>query len=278
MIRARLAIIADIHHGRDDGTKKGSAALPLLERFIRDVDKGDFDAVIELGDRISEESPERDRELQADVARLFQRLSLPHYHVSGNHDHATLSPAENESILGASISSRAVLARGLRIVFWQPNVRPTLKRGFRLAPNDLRDLSDLLDADDQPTLLVTHVPLSGHAQTGNFYFENNFGHSTYAAENGPIRQVIGAAPCPVLALAGHVHWNTITTVDGTPHITLQSLTESFTTDGKPAGATAVLEIEAEILRWKVGGNDPFTLTLPWHSAKRKWAPPLPKFI
>ena len=26
------------------------------------------------------------------------------------------------------------------------------------------------------------------------------------------------APCPIVALSGHVHWNSVTAVDGTPHI------------------------------------------------------------
>ena len=36
----RLAIVADIHHGEDHYTKKGSAALPLMgefARFVRDA-------------------------------------------------------------------------------------------------------------------------------------------------------------------------------------------------------------------------------------------------
>ncbi|MCP3464543.1 metallophosphoesterase [Bradyrhizobium sp. CCGUVB23] len=276
MTRTRLAIISDIHHGRDTLSKKGSAALPLLERFISDVDKGDFSAVIDLGDRISDESSARDRELQADVARLFQAVRIPRYHVSGNHDHAMLSAAENEAILGAPTSSRSQLVGDVRIVFWQPDVSLTLERGFHLAPGDLRELSDILEADDRPTLLVSHVPLSGHAQIGNYYFENNPGHSTYA-EIADIRRVIAAAPCPIVALAGHVHWNTVSTVDATPHITLQSLTESFTTAGEPAGTTAVLEIEGDVLTWTVGGRDPFAVTLPWRHAKSKWTAPLPDF-
>ena len=68
MARIRIAVVTDIHHGQDTLTKKGSAALPLLGRFIADAGKGGFDAVLDLGDRISDESPERDRALQAEVA------------------------------------------------------------------------------------------------------------------------------------------------------------------------------------------------------------------
>jgi Icc protein len=275
MTRLRLAFVADIHHGKDTFTKRGTAALPLLDDFIAEVNDGGFDAVIDLGDRISDEGPARDRELQAEVAQRFAALRIPHHHVSGNHDHAMLNPAENEAILGRPTHSRAVQIADVRIVFWQPDVGLTRDRGFHLAPGDLDDLSKLLGADDAPTLLVSHVPLSGHAQTGNHYFERNPGHSTYA-EIDDIRRVIAAAACPVVALAGHVHWNTLSVVDGTPHITLQSLTETFTT-GEAAGATAVLEIGDGRLRWTVLGRDPLELVLPWPSSRQRWKPPLPVF-
>jgi hypothetical protein len=73
-----------------------------------------------------------------------------------------------------------------------------------------------------------------------------------------------------------VHWNTLTVVDGTPHITLQSLTEAFTT-GEASGCTAVLEIDGEALRWTVSGHDPFTMSLPWRNSKPQWAQPLGAF-
>lgn len=275
MARLRLALVADIHHGRDTFTKQGTAALPLLERFIDKANDGNFDAVIDLGDRISDEDPARDRELQAEVAQRFRSLKIPHHHVSGNHDHAMLEQVENDAILGRPTHSRALRIGDLRVVFWQPDVSLTKERGFHLAPGDLGSLTQLLADDDAPTLLVSHVPLSGHAQTGNHYFERNPGHSTYA-EIDDIRRVIAAATCPVVALAGHVHWNTLSVVDGTPHITLQSLTETFTT-GEAAGSTAVLEIEDGSLRWTVLGRDPLALVLPWPTTRQRWKPPLPIF-
>ena len=122
---------------------------------------------------------------------------------------------------------------------------------------------------------MSHVPLSGHAQTGNYYFERNPGHATYA-EIAEIRGVIAAAPCPVIALAGHVHWNTLTMVDGTAHLTLQSLTETFTT-GEPAASTAVIEIDGDEFRWTVGGLDRVAVTLPWPKARPQWRAPLQAF-
>jgi Icc protein len=275
MAPIRLAVVADIHHGRDSVTKKGSAALGLLDRFIAQANGGGFDAAIELGDRISDEDAESDRALQRAVAERFARLAIPRHHVTGNHDCAELSLGENAALLDAPLDSRSVAIGGLRIAFWQPDVSLTPARGFHLAAGDLGELEALLGRDDRPTLLVSHVPLSGHAQTGNYYFERNPGHATYA-EIEAIRRVIAAAPAPVVALAGHVHWNTLTTVDGTPHITLQSLTEAFTT-GEPSGCTAVLEIDRDTLRWTVTGGEPFTAALPWRAQKPRWMRPLEAF-
>jgi Icc protein len=51
----KLAVVGDIHHGRDFGTKKGTAALGLLGQFVEHVNKAELDAVIDLGDRISDD-------------------------------------------------------------------------------------------------------------------------------------------------------------------------------------------------------------------------------
>lgn len=272
----RIAVVADIHHGRDTATKRGTAALGLLSRFVDGVNAGNFDAVIDLGDRISDVDGERDAVLQSEVARGFRRLgNKPRHHVLGNHDIGHLSEADNAAALDSPVQTRAVVIGNCRVAFWQPDVSATLERPLSLNDGDLAALEALLGADDRPTLLVTHVPLSGHAQTGNYYFERNPGYASYA-ETADIRRVIATAPCPVVALAGHVHWNTLTAVDGTPHLTLQSLTETFTT-GEPAGSTAVIEIDGDEFRFTVGGLDRLAVTLPWPKAKPQWRPPTRPF-
>ena len=272
----RIAIVADIHHGRDMATKRGTAALGLLSRFVDSVNAGSVDAVIDLGDRISDVDAERDVALQREVANGFRRLgNKPRHHVIGNHDIAHLSEADNAAIIDSPVHSRAVIVGGVRVAFWQPDVFASLEHPLSLRDGDLAALEALLGTDDRPTLLVTHVPLSGHAQTGNYYFERNPGYASYA-ETADIRRVIAAAPCPVIALAGHVHWNTLTVVDGTPHLTLQSLTETFTT-GEPTGSSAIVEIDGDDFRFTVGGLDRLAVTLPWPKAKPLWRPPLKQF-
>lgn len=273
MTAIRIAFISDIHNGRDLTSARGTAALPLLEKFVADANDAAYDAIVDLGDRISDESSERDRELLAEVAQHFQQLDAPRHHICGNHDLNCLTQSDNEALLDGPTNTRSVLVGGLRLAFWQPSVKLSRQHGLRLDDGDLSSLRDLLNDDERPTLLLTHVPLSGHSLKSNFYFENNPGHATYA-EIDDIRQVISQAPCPIAAIAGHVHWNTLTTVDGVPHLSLQSLTETFTV-GEAAGATAIMEITDHALHWTVRGKDPLSLTLRWPQSGRPWRTPLP---
>jgi hypothetical protein len=126
---------------------------------------------------------------------------------------------------------------------------------------------------DRPTLVVSHVPVSGHAQTGNYYFQNNPASATYPMDDRA-RAALALARVPVVCLAGHVHWNTVTAVDGITHLTQQSLTESFTTAGEPAGAMGLIEL-ADTVSWQVVGDDPYSYA--FRPTLRRWTPPLPDF-
>jgi predicted phosphodiesterase len=276
MPAVKLAVVADIHHGRDTLTKSGGAALPLLQRFVDSAAHAGADAIIDLGDRISDVDRTSDIELARAVGDAFRRTNRPRYHVNGNHDRQFMTAADNEMALAASTGTRVAEAGGVRLVFWQPDVTLSEERPLRLEPGDLDALRDTLHASPQRTLLFSHVPLSGHAMTGNFWFEANPEYASYA-ETPDIRAVLAQAPCPIVAFAGHVHWNTLTTVDGTPHITCQSLTERATTGGAPAGAMGLVEIEGESLKWKVAGNDPIELVLRFPHEKPRWVRPLPAF-
>ncbi|WP_230534325.1 metallophosphoesterase family protein [Microvirga roseola] len=276
MLNLRLAVIGDIHHGPDSFTKRGPAALPLLERFIQQANAANVKAVVDLGDRISDRDTEHDLLLQREVAARFADLNVERHHVCGNHDLDFLSLQQNEDILDRPLGSRVVTIAGLRTLFWQPDVNLRRHPGLRLAPGDLDWLATTLPADDAPTLLVSHVPLSGQAMDGNFWFERNPTFAAYA-ETPAIRAVLGSCPGPLACLAGHVHWNSVTVVDGIPHFTLQSLTESFTTSGLPSEAAGVIEFSDGVLHFSVSGHDPFAVSLPFERTRRRWTAPLPPF-
>lgn len=109
--------------------------------------------------------------------------------------------------------------------------------------------------------------------TGNHYFEHRPAYARYG-EQAAIRRVLAGCPVPLLAIAGHVHWNGVTLLDGIPHLTVQSLTETFTTEPEPAGAMGLLELGSEAVL-RVVGADPFGCSLPFAGARRRWRAPLP---
>lgn len=273
----RIAIITDIHHGAPSHTKRGDTALDLLAAFTDWANEQKPDLVLDLGDRISDVDSETDTRLEREVADILARIKAPLHHVCGNHDRDHLSVAENEEILGTALASEVIDLGAWQLALWRADARihrNVPRPGFDLPEADLLWLSRMAQQAEKPTLLASHVPISGHAQTGNYYFQRTPGVSTYPQADRA-RAALAQARVPMAAIAGHVHWNTVTTVDGIPHMTQQSLTESFTTAGEPARAWGLLQL-GETIHWQVFGDDPFEARLT--PARHRWTPPLAPFF
>lgn len=272
----RIALVTDIHHGAPSHTKRGDTAASLMGEFARYVRDSGATHVLDLGDRISDIDHETDLRLEREVAEMFREVSSPVWHINGNHDRDHLSVAENEEILEQALEHETLDLEGWRIILWRADSRihRDTHQGFQLPESDLVWLAGQMQKADRPVLLVSHVPVSGHSQVGNYYFDRNEGHSTYP-QAGRVRSVLAMARVPVVCIAGHVHWNTVTTVNGITHLTQQSLTESFTTAGDPAGAMGMLELGEGTLSWRVEGADPFAFSM--RPDARRWTPVLPPF-
>ncbi len=272
----RICIVSDIHHGTPTTTKRGDTALGLMDEFVRFTNDAKPDFVVDLGDRISDMDRDTDLRLEREVAEAFKPITSPIHHINGNHDRDYLEVSDNEEILGQSLENTTFDIDGWRIVLWRADskiMRSPEHSGFVLRETDLVWLSRVAQTADRPLLVMSHVPISGHAQTGNYYFERNPESSTYPmAERA--RAALSQARVPVTCIAGHVHWNTITTVDGITHLTQQSLTESFTTNGEPAGAYGMLEL-GDTVNWQVHGDDPIAFS--FKPGLTRWTPPLPGF-
>lgn len=271
----KLAVVTDIHHGRASLTKMGPAALGLLDRFVGFANDWGADMVVDLGDRITDRDNATDRALTADVAAVFQRVSAPRRHLLGNHDLEFMTAAEGEELLGVPLSSESFDLNGFHLVFWQADAHVDKQRGFSLPQTDLDWLAADLAATSLPSIVFTHVPLDGAAMTGNYWFEANRRYATYA-ETAAIRRVITGSGKVVLCLAGHVHWNKANVVDGIPYLSLQSLTESYTTAPEPAAAWSTVEV-GDGIHWCCHGADPMEMRLPLRPPGRRWTPPLPPF-
>lgn len=274
----KIAIITDIHHGPESHTKEpGWDALAVMRDFIWHAGEQHADLVLDLGDRISDTTREMDRQVTAEVAEVFKNFHGPRYHVLGNHDVNNLSIEDSEEILGQSMQSQVVDLGDLRLILWQPGVKITMGTGFPHAASGLPWLVEALEADERPAIIATHVPLSGHSQVGNYYFEANPQYSTYP-DHTAVRAAVEATGKVALWLSGHVHWNTVTNVRGIQHITVQSVSERFTTFPMGAAAFAMLEIADGSFTLDVHGNDPFHARLPFRkSGDRPWMQALGPF-
>lgn len=254
----RIAIIADIHHGAPSYTKRGDAALPLMAQFADWVNAETPDLVLDLCDRISDIDETTDLQLEREVADAFKAVNAPIHHICGNHDRDHLNVAQNEEILGQALQNTVLDIGDWQIALWRADARICRdpdRRGFNLPEADLLWLSRTMQSAEKPTLVASHVPESGHSQIGNYYFENKAQFSRYP-QSDRARAALAQARVPMVCVAGHVHWNTVTTVDGIPHLTQQSLTESFTTRGAPAAAWGLLTL-TDTAHWQVFGQDPF---------------------
>lgn len=269
----RLALVTDIHHGAPNKTKKGEAAIPLLREFVVHANAMAPDLVIDLGDRISDVDAATDRQLEAEVSDVFADLEPPRIHMLGNHDMAYLDATANADVLGTDMAHTVVDLKAVRLIQWQANVRYDRIAGMAVTDADLDWLSTVLASDDRPTVVVTHVPLDNASMTGNFYFQNNPHLAGYRNGND-IRRVLQASGTVIACLAGHTHWNKLSTIDGIQFITVQSLTESFTTGGEASAAWAEVAIDDSI-RWRTTGNDPIDMVLPRRSHNRRWVAPQP---
>lgn len=272
----RLAIVTDIHHGATRYTKLGEHALPLLEGFRDQVERGRFDLVVDLGDRITNVDREADLRLEEEVEAVFAGMDTPRMHLLGNHDLHYLTAAENEAIQNRSLASQSIDLKDRHLVFWQLDLSGKYGDAALPSQEDLDWLRDDLAATTKPSVVFTHVPLHGGAMTGNFYFQNNTPSTTlsHAAE---ARAIIEASGTVVLCVAGHVHWNDSATIDGIRYLTLQSLTESYTTQGEVSGAWAEIELSGETVRWRAHGGDSLNYEAPLRGRNMRWVPPLPDF-
>jgi len=277
----KIALIADIHHGPHSHTKKEDwDALPELEAFIERIEEAKVDVLLDLGDRISDTTHEVDVRVAGEVYERLSRFSGPRYHVVGNHDVANLNFAENANIFRQSMDHQVVDLGEQRLILWQANTKIDFVGqpiGFPQIDADLAWLVEALEADDRPAIIASHVPLSGHSQIGNFYFENNYHVSTYP-QHAAIRAAVEATGKAAMWLAGHVHWNTVTNVQNIQHITLQSFSERFTTYPEPATAYGILDIADGQFSLEVFGRDPFFARLPFRaSGAQKWLKAMPMF-
>lgn len=276
-MKLKLALITDIHFGPNSFTKIGEQASNLLSQFVEKVNSDNFDRVIEMGDRVTDVDSETDKSSLKAVANLFGDLKIPCHHLLGNHDLVNMDRNDNAEILKQEMVSTYLDTDIARLIFWRPDVKIKKGIGFPILSDDLIWLEEAISSSPNKAVIFNHVPISGHSQYGNFYFQNNQQYSTYP-EYEKILDLAVQNLKTAAWVSGHVHWNTLNNMNGIPMITIQSLTESFTTYPNPAGSWAEVEISEDHIFCKVNGLDPLTINAPIIDRNvAAWHPPLGVF-
>lgn len=266
-----IAIVSDVHHGPDRGTKKGSNTLKVFERFVEFANSVEPDFTVDLGDRISDTDHETDLKYAKEIAAEFNNISGDVFHILGNHDIAELSVDENKEILPSKVASMSFDKENFHFIFWNTNPHLDQEAGFSLREEDLVWLEKDLASTLLPTIIFTHVPLDNGSMKGNFYFDKDYAHhASYPELQGEkIRAVIERSEKVVLCVNGHAHWNAYHCIDGIHYVTIPSLTETFLTWPDPCEAYAKLSI-GERIEIEVFGRAPAFYRLPVKKLKNHW--------
>ena len=269
----RIAIVTDIHYGPDRYSKKGDEAIELLDIFVQKTNALKVDLVVDLGDRISNTDRDTDLNHLKNVSSLFQQLKVAHYHLIGNHDVVHMPISDQETVLNASLSHQSFDMSGWHLVFWSASCVLHGAAGFRLEQSDLDWLEADLKASTLPSVIFSHMPVDTGSMVGNYYFEKLYAGGGQHQNASIARQLIERSEKVVAVISGHVHWNQLHIMDGIPHISLQSLSETFTAHPHPAGAWGLLQL-GDTIKLDIAGREPMKFSLPVKQLNHHWLPPM----
>ena len=232
----KIGVIADLHHGYDLPTRRGSLSLTLLEDFIHDMNE-EFkaDLVFDLGDRIQDIDPELDYQHMQEVKRAYEKLNAPIYYLLGNHDLRNLSKKDNNDIFGQKMGYYTFHFKGFQF-FILDGQDPVIKGiGGSISDEQLAQFAEDLKADNCPAVVFIHQPLDDQNISSNVHFVG-IEELAYIANRKQIRDVILASPRVLAVINGHVHWSKLETIEGIPFISIPSFIESWDANLEPQKA------------------------------------------
>jgi 3',5'-cyclic AMP phosphodiesterase CpdA len=257
----RFALISDVHLGPPAShqgklRKLTHLSEELIAAFVKRMrDEVQPDLIINLGDVLEDESPERDRERYGKFVSMLREAGKPVLHVAGNHDTIHLTPAQLCGLWGDT--PEPVYSRDVDGVHFAV-LRTIEHRGERieLPEEQIRWLEQDLAATNLPSIVLMHHPASEMRLEGNRWFEKR-PQLCRVVERRALRQVIEESKKVIAVFNGHVHWNHFDVIAGIPYVTLQSLIENLDDDapGRVAAAHAVCELDDRRLVINVYGAE-----------------------
>lgn len=265
----KFAIINDTHLGPgESGFEKGvrrklvNKAEPLLKSVIQTLNKIEQpEFVINLGDSI-EDINDRQTDIGSfnRVLAIFSQLSMPVYHLIGNHDVRTLKEQEIAQMLGYQqmyysfdhgqfhfiVLSFAITGDHTRVVKDITAIVPLEQTNWLKT-----DLSQTV----KPTVVFIHYGLAEDDMKGNFWFANEPDYALISNRQ-EVRQILEKSGKVKAVFSAHQHWNRMHVHNKIPYFTVTSLIENFNNDGVPTKAYTIVNLDENKVSVSVKGNDP----------------------
>jgi Icc protein len=271
-----LQVLTDVHAGSvAEGLYGDHKLTHLAPKILTDVlrrgrERGDIQAVLNLGDLIEharltlpeEIRKEIDRENLAKIVHQFHELSVPSMHCIGNHPLMSLAEEVITSTLGLDHPYYARDIGDHRIIMLHSRFShrfdsPTHKSGSGIYIDDkqLEWLRRELEVTEKNVLVCCHHPLSDQDLTGNIWFDK-YPQCALTDNRKEVQDLLASSGKVIAVLSGHTHWNYLD-VDrfGTPHLTLQSMSENYRGDGTPAATYGVAVLKDAAFNVEIFGND-----------------------
>ena len=260
----RFAVVTDIHYGFDRANKKGSRAPKLMDRFVKVANGNNIDFSVDMGDRVSFSTPDKDRHYLGQLTQHFNQRATPHYSIHGNHDLYNLTRAENAAILGRDTESRTVDIGDYTLILWSPNTNGRDGDGYLSAWAEHVDwFEQALNSTTKPCIVFSHVPLDNSMQDDlNTRLSPGKYFPAFYAEGAQVRKMMEDSGKVILCMAGHRHRNRHQNINGIHYITQQSLVQRHEKLGKPIGAFSVVTIGQADIKIKGYGIRQPDYTLP----------------
>lgn len=232
----KIFLITDIHHGENSnypnlgGLEYVNVFGEQFEKLIPTL-KGEMDGcdlVINLGDFIHDESPEKDIEIYKEAVSLLSTKTLTK-HVLGNHDKKNISRETFATLIGEEKSYYSFdLGNYHHVVLDGNAIEP---RGpMYLSEEQLVWLKEDLDKTQLKTIVYCHHPLDNQSMDDNYYFKER---PERASVNNKffVRNVLKKSGKVLAVFSGHTHFYAKQEIDGITYFTIPSFMEN---DGKHA--------------------------------------------
>ncbi len=227
----KIFLITDIHHGENSnypnlgGLEYVNVFGEQFEKLIPTL-KGEMeecDLVVNLGDFIHDESPEKDIEIYKEAMSLLSSKTLTK-HVPGNHDVKNLSRETFASLVGEKNSYYSFDSGDYHHVVLDANA--TEPRGpIYVSEEQLVWLKEDLEKTQLKVIIYCHHPLDNQNMDDNYYFKERPERASVNNKSF-VRGVLRKSGKVLAVFTGHTHFYSKQEIDGITYFTIPSFTEN----------------------------------------------------